>query len=145
MSLRPRGTWRILAVDDNVDSAESLRLLLEITGHEVLTAHDGPAALEAARHFRPQVVLLDIGLPGMNGYEVARRLRTQPGMDKALLVALTGYSQDEDRRRSQEAGFNAHLVKPADLDTLQALFADLGPADGEPPENHWPGDGRPLQ
>jgi CheY-like chemotaxis protein len=125
MSARAPESCRILAVDDNVDSAESLRLLLEITGHEVLTAHNGPAALDAARQFQPHIVLLDIGLPGMNGYEVAQRLRAQPGMEKALLVALTGYSQDDDRRRSQEAGFNAHLVKPADLETLQALFADF--------------------
>jgi two-component system CheB/CheR fusion protein len=117
---------RVLVVDDNLDSVDSLALLLRIRGHQVQTAPDGPAALEAARAFQPEVVLLDIGLPGMTGHEVARRLRQLPGMERALLVALTGYGQDDDRRLSQEAGFNVHLVKPADPDQLQAVLAGLG-------------------
>jgi CheY-like chemotaxis protein len=87
--------------------------MLRITGHEVHTAHDGPAALAAAHRFRPEVVLLDIGLPGMSGYEVARRLRQDVGTGGVMLVAMTGYGQDEDRRRAREAGFDHHLVKPA--------------------------------
>ena len=114
---------RILVVDDNRDGAESLALLLRAGGHAVRTAHDGAEALEAARAFRPQIVFLDIGLPGMDGYEAARRLRQEPGMEKGLLVALTGYGQEEDRRKALEAGFNVHLVKPADINTLQNIVA----------------------
>jgi CheY-like chemotaxis protein len=113
-SAEPAGRLRILVVDDNVDSAESLSLLLELGGHEVRTAHDGPAALEAARAFQPRVVLLDIGLPGMSGYEVARRLREMSGMERALLLALTGYGQEDDLRLARAAGFDQHLVKPAE-------------------------------
>jgi CheY-like chemotaxis protein len=110
-------------VDDNVDAAESLAMLLRLGRHDVRTAHDGPTALQVAEAFRPEVVLLDIGLPRMDGYEVARQLREREGMGKALLVALTGYGQDEDRRRSLEAGFDAHLTKPADPSVLQRLLA----------------------
>jgi two-component system CheB/CheR fusion protein len=117
---------RILVVDDNADAAESLALLLLGAGHEVHTAHDGPAALEAARAIRPDAVVLDIGLPRMDGYEVARRLCGEPGLARPLLVALTGYGQEEDRRRVEEAGFDAYLVKPAEPETLRALLADLG-------------------
>ncbi|MDC3989144.1 PAS domain S-box protein [Polyangium jinanense] len=122
----PTASRRILLVDDNPDVAESLSMLLRIAGHEVHTVHDGPAALEAARTFRPEVVLLDIGLPGMNGYEVARRLRQDPDQGQAILVALTGYGHDEDRRRTKEAGFSAHLVKPVDLVKLDAILASVG-------------------
>ena len=121
----PSAGSRVLIVDDNVDSAESLALLLTMSGHKVRTAHDGPAALEAAEAFRPEAVLLDIGLPGMDGYEVARRLRQQAGLNNTFLVAVTGYGQDEDRRRAEEAGFDAHLVKPADPVVLQQLLAGL--------------------
>jgi CheY-like chemotaxis protein len=100
--------------------------LLRTEWHEVHTAGDGPAALRAAEAFRPEVVLLDIGLPQMDGYEVARRLREQTGVKRALVVALTGYGQEEDRRRTREAGFDAHLVKPADLADLQRLLAGAG-------------------
>ncbi|MGK3987725.1 ATP-binding protein [Sorangium sp. So ce136] len=113
---------RILVVDDNPDVAESVRMLLEAMGYSVFVARNGPAALEAAPGFRPDVVLLDIGLPGMDGYEVARRLRRQAGLERALLVALTGYGQEEDRRRSRAAGFDHHLVKPVSRATLQALI-----------------------
>lgn len=114
---------RILVVDDNQDSAESLALLLEIYGHEVRTAFAGPAALETASTFRPDVVLLDIGLPGMDGYEVARRLRAEH--DRCRLIALTGYGRDDDRERSREAGFDHHLVKPVDLNELARVLGPL--------------------
>jgi CheY-like chemotaxis protein/two-component sensor histidine kinase len=118
---------RILVVDDNRDSAESLAMLLQVQGHEVQTAHDGLAALETARAFRPDIVLLDIGLPRMDGHEVARRLRREEGR-QAVLVALTGYGTDEDHRRSQEAGFDYHLVKPVELDALYQLLIRPEPA-----------------
>jgi CheY-like chemotaxis protein len=114
---------RILVVDDNTDAADSLTLLLRVLGHVVRTAYDGPTALDLVRAQPPDVVLLDIGLPGTSGLEVARRMRQDLGLTDALLVALTGYGQDEDRRRSEEAGFNAHLVKPVDLDALHDLLA----------------------
>jgi two-component system CheB/CheR fusion protein len=111
---------RILIVEDNWDAAESLAVLLRMQGHEVQVAHEGTATLDAARAFHPHIVLLDIGLPGMNGYEVARRLRQEFRPEDMLLVAVTGYGQEEDRRHSREAGFNAHLVKPIVLQTLNA-------------------------
>jgi CheY-like chemotaxis protein len=115
-------------VDDNKDLAESLAMLLEVRGHQVCVAPDGPAALAAAERFAPEVVLLDLSLPGMDGYEVARRLRRLPGAGRVALVALTGWPQEEDRRRSVGAGFDEYLVKPADLATLQALLESLRPA-----------------
>jgi CheY-like chemotaxis protein len=114
---------RVLVVDDNVDAAHSLARLLEAAGHDVSAVYDGLAALSQASQLRPDVILLDIGLPGLDGYEVARRLRSRPETAAALLVALTGYGQDEDRRRSQEAGFDHHLVKPVERGSLQRLFA----------------------
>ena len=108
---------RVMVVDDNHDSADTMAELIRIWGHEVRTANDGPSALECARGFRPQVVLLDVGLPGMDGYELARRLRAE-GLAGTLLVSVTGYGQDEDRRRAAEAGFDHHLTKPVDPDTL---------------------------
>jgi PAS domain S-box-containing protein len=114
---------RILVVDDNEDSAVSLALLLELSGHEVRTAGDGSAALSEARSFRPEVVLLDIGLPHMDGYEVARRLRGEEDLRGLLLFAMTGYGQEEDVRRSRQAGFDQHLVKPVDLPKLLDLLA----------------------
>jgi signal transduction histidine kinase/methanogenic corrinoid protein MtbC1/CheY-like chemotaxis protein len=117
------GAVRVLLVDDNVDAAESLAMLLRLRGHEVAVAYDGPAALRAAEARRPEVALLDIGLPSMDGYELARRLRPQPGLGRTVLVALTGWGQEEDRRRSAEAGFDHHLVKPVDLPELQRVLA----------------------
>ncbi|MEX2157745.1 MAG: ATP-binding protein [Gemmatimonadales bacterium] len=114
---------RILLVDDHHDSADSLATLLRLLGHDVRVAYDGPAGLEAAAAFRPEVVLLDIGLPGMDGNEVARRLRREPDSERILLVALTGYGRTEDRRRSRDAGFDSHLIKPVDLNALNALLA----------------------
>ncbi|WP_437949613.1 response regulator [Sorangium sp. So ce296] len=119
----PASTRRILVVEDNPDVAESLVMLLQALGHEVAMARSGPEALEAAPAFLPDVVLLDIGLPGMDGYEVARQLRRQPELERALLVALSGYGQDEDRRRSRAAGFDHHLVKPVSRAVLQPLIA----------------------
>jgi len=118
---------RILVVDDNRDSAESLADLLQLIGHETHTAFDGLAAVGAAAAFQPDVVFLDIGLPKLNGYEAARQIRTQPGGKGLFLVALTGWGQDEDRRRSAEAGFNAHLVKPVDFATLTKLLTKTQP------------------
>jgi PAS domain S-box-containing protein len=115
---------RILAVDDNRDSAESLALLLRHLGNDVKTAHDGPSAVSAAEEFRPDIVLLDIGLPGMNGYEVARHIRRQRGRD-VTLIAVTGWGNDEDRRRAHEAGFDQHLVKPMDLRALTQALRSL--------------------
>jgi PAS domain S-box-containing protein len=113
----------ILVVDDNVDAAESLTMLLRLMNHQVCIAHDGPSAIEAARKDRPDVVLLDIGLPVMDGYEVARRLREIPALKGTQMVAVTGYGQDEDRRRALECGFHQHLTKPVDLAVLQALLS----------------------
>ncbi len=122
----PQGpACRILVVDDNVDAAESLSMMLRLSGHEVRAAHGGPSAIDQAATFRPDAVLLDIGMPGMNGYETGRRLRELPGLDKAVLIALTGWGQEEDRQRSKEAGFHAHLVKPVDPGALEGLLASL--------------------
>ena len=115
---------RILVIDDNQDAASSLAMLLRVLGNEVKTANDGPTALEIFPEFRPSVVLLDLGMPGMSGYEVAARLRALPEFDNATLVALTGWGQADDRRRTQEAGFDQHLIKPVSLDTLQILLTD---------------------
>jgi PAS domain S-box-containing protein len=113
---------RILVVDDNRDSAESIALLLKLWGHDVRTAPDGATALETVRAYRPQVVLLDIGLPNVNGYDVAKQLRQEFGRDGLLLIAVTGYGQSEDRRRSAQAGFDHHLVKPVSPEDLAKLF-----------------------
>ena len=115
----------ILVVDDNVDVARCLNMLLSRDGHNVRVAYDGPSALDAANAFRPEVVLLDIGLPRMSGYDVAQRLRRQSGMEEAFLVALTGYGQGDDRQRANEAGFDAHFVKPMDLNSLREVLTRL--------------------
>jgi len=113
---------RILIVDDNKDSADSLALLLEITGNKTYMAHDGVEAVEAIEKHRPEVVLLDIGLPKLDGHEVCRRVRKQPWGKDIVVIALTGWGQEDDRRRSEEAGFNGHLVKPVDYDKLLKLL-----------------------
>ncbi|MGZ5095145.1 MAG: PAS domain S-box protein [Burkholderiales bacterium] len=113
---------RILVVDDNVDSAESMAMLLRAMGHEVHTAHDGASALEKADAHKPEIVLLDIGLPGMSGYAVGARMREVDALRKVRLIAITGYGQEDDRKRSRDAGFDHHLVKPVDLATLAALL-----------------------
>ena len=114
---------RVLVVDDNVDTVLSFSMLLEAYGHDVRTAHDGLAAVQAALEYRPDIMLLDIGLPGLNGYQVAKRIRQEPALKNIVLVALTGYGQDSDRRTSLEAGFNHHLVKPAILEQLLQILA----------------------
>jgi PAS domain S-box-containing protein len=116
---------RVLVVDDNVDSAESMAVLLRIYGHDVRLAHDGEAALEEARSFKPDVMFLDLSLPKMDGYEVARRLRMEPATRDITLVAMTGYGHEEERRRTHEAGFHLHLVKPVDFDMLKDLLSSL--------------------
>ena len=114
---------RVLVVDDNVDAAESMALLMQAAGHQVRMSNDGSAVLAAALDFLPEVVLLDLGLPGLDGYEVAKRLRQEPALNDLVLVAVTGYGQDSDRQRSQEAGFDHHLVKPADFEKLRQILA----------------------
>jgi len=116
---------RLMVIDDNKDAAESMSMLFELWGHQVLCAYDGRAALEAAAKYRPEAVFLDIGLPGMDGYEVAERLRELPESARAVLVAITGYGQDEDRRRSREVGIDHHLVKPVAPETLHNLLDTL--------------------
>ena len=114
---------RILVVDDNEDARDMLQIVLQDAGHSVAIAGDGPAAIATAAEFRPAVGVLDIGLPGMDGYQVARKLRELPQTCDSLLIALTGYGQADDRRRSAEAGFDGHFVKPVDIDALHALIA----------------------
>jgi PAS domain S-box-containing protein len=116
---------RLLVVDDNVDTAESLALLLRLYGHEVTVAHTGPSALQLALAHKPDAIMLDIGLPGLDGYEVARRLREHEAFKSVPLIAMTGYGQEADKERSKEAGFNFHLVKPIDPERLQDLLAGL--------------------
>jgi CheY-like chemotaxis protein len=129
-SLRDALRRRVLVVDDNADSRESLALSLAIAGHAVRLAGDGPSALAEAAEFQPEVALLDIGLPGMDGYELAQRLRSQSAPGDILLVALTGWGQEDDQRRGPESGFDHYLVKPA---SPQAILAVLGrPGPGAP-------------
>jgi PAS domain S-box-containing protein len=123
---KPTGpSLRVLVVDDSVDMARSLEMLLRESGHDVRTAHDGPAALETARDYRPNVVLLDIGLPELDGYEVAKRMRQNAVLQDVVLVAMTGYGQESDRRRAREAGFDHHLVKPAGFEQIQKILATV--------------------
>jgi CheY-like chemotaxis protein len=128
----PKSEWqpsgvpvkRVLVVDDNHDAALSLKLLLsKLWKHEVEVAHDGRTAIEKVREYRPDVVLLDIGLPGLDGYETARRIRELPDGAAPMLVALTGYGQESDRRKSEAAGFDLHLVKPASVEMLEQVFS----------------------
>lgn len=122
---RDRRTRRILVVDDNIDAAEMLAMLLEFDGHEVRKAASGPEALEVVDGFHPEIAFLDVGLPGMNGHELAGKLREQPSLDGILLVAITGWGQPEDRRRSREAGFDHHLTKPVTAQALLLLVASV--------------------
>jgi CheY-like chemotaxis protein len=118
------GARRVLVVDDNVAAAQMLSMLVSRLGrHQVDTAHDGPSAIEKVRASHPEVVLLDIGLPAMDGYEVGRAIREDPRFDDVLIVALTGYGQEEDRRRSREAGIDEHLVKPAAIEDIERMLA----------------------
>jgi CheY-like chemotaxis protein len=124
---------RVLVVDDCVDLAMSLKMLLKMMGHEVQIAHDGPGALAAYQTHQPDVILLDIGMPGMNGYEIVRRLRREQGARHPLVVAVSGYGQDEDKRKAREAGFDTFLTKPVhpkDLAELLASEKALAGSDG---------------
>jgi DNA-binding response OmpR family regulator len=129
-SARPQGNEvagalhrRVLVVDDNVDAAVSLRAALQLRGHAVEMAHDAPASLCVLKTFSPEVVLLDIGLPEIDGYQLARHIRSLPDGDKLLLVAITGWGQEDDRVRAHEAGFDEHMTKPVSLQALQAAMA----------------------
>ena len=113
-------------VDDNRDAAESLSMLLSITGHEIAMAHDGGTAFDSAERELPDVVLLDLGLPTLSGYEVCRRIRQQSWGREMFVIALTGWGQDEDRQKTREAGFDGHLVKPVAYDALLRLLDSLG-------------------
>lgn len=116
------GSLRVLVVDDNVDTAESMTMLVEMLGHTVKTEHDGNSALRAAFDFRPDVVLLDIGLPGLNGYEVASRIRQQPSLNNTVIVAITGYGHESDRQLALQAGIDHHLVKPVDFERVRRIL-----------------------
>jgi len=124
----PVRSLSLLVADDNRDATESLAALLRLEGHDVQTAFDGREAFKAAQDFRPDAVLMDIGMPILNGYEVAQMIREQLWGAQMLLIALTGWGQSDDRRRSREAGFNAHLVKPVDHLQLLGLIAEFGEA-----------------
>lgn len=117
---------RILVVDDNVDSAQGMAMLQRVRGHDVRTAFDGPSALALATESAPEVILLDIGLPGMDGFEVARRLRAAPTTATSVLIAMSGYGSEEDRAKAKEAGFDDYLVKPVELERLRALLEAVG-------------------
>jgi CheY-like chemotaxis protein len=122
------GALRVLVVDDWPDTAESMASLLRIWGHEVRVAGDGPSALALAADLRPDAVLLDVGLPGMDGYEVARRFRGDPDLRRAFLVTVSGRDREAEEGRSREAGCDRHLMKPVDLDALRRLLASARPA-----------------
>ena len=117
---------RILIIEDSQDTAETTRLLLKLSGHDAQTAATGMEGLAVARSFRPHVVLCDIAMPGMSGYDVARALRQEPSLGTIYLIAVTGYGRDEDRRRAAAAGFDLHLVKPVDYDSVLRLLSEGG-------------------
>jgi CheY-like chemotaxis protein len=120
-----RTRHRVLVADDNIDAAETLGMLLRLAGQEVVVAHGGVAAIEQALAHVPEIVVLDIGMPDVDGYEVCRRLRQEPSTQNALLIAVTGWGQDADRTRSHDAGFDHHFVKPVEWSTLEKLLAGL--------------------
>jgi CheY-like chemotaxis protein len=119
---------RILVVDDDLDGAETLAIVLRVAGHGVQVAHDGPSTLKIAADFQPDVVFLDVGMPGMDGFETARQLRQRVELDKAVLVALTGYGREEDRQRAAQAGFDHFLVKPTPPKVLTDIALQLRPS-----------------
>jgi CheY-like chemotaxis protein len=120
---------RVMVVDDNVDAADMLAALIDVIGHRCQVANNGADALRLAQAFQPQIMFLDIGMPGMSGYDVARALRGLPGLPQPVIVALTGWGDDKDRARTKDAGFDHHLIKPADLGTVEQLL-DSVPARG---------------
>jgi CheY-like chemotaxis protein len=113
----------VLIVDDNLDAAETLAMMLELLGQQTRQAHEGVGAIKAAQEYQPELIFMDIGLPGLSGHEVASRLRRELGMTQTFIVALSGYGTDEDRRKSMYAGFDSHLVKPLDPSTLPDILA----------------------
>ncbi len=115
---------RVMVVDDNADLVATMTALLRLAGHDVCSCHDGPSAIDAAVEYQPEVILIDIGLPGMNGYEVATRLRQMPPFEQTTLIAITGYGQADDRRRAREAGFDHHLTKPVFFEHLQQVLSN---------------------
>ena len=119
---------RILVADDDLDGAETLAIVLRVAGHDVQIAHDGPSTLRIAADFQPDVVFLDVGMPGMDGFETARQLRQRVELDKAVLVALTGYGREEDRARAAQAGFDHFLVKPTPPKILTDIALQLRPS-----------------
>jgi CheY-like chemotaxis protein len=114
---------RVLVVDDNQDAARIFAVLLRSVGHDVRTSHDGPSALEAAINYLPDAVLLDLGLPGMSGFDVAKRMRQEPSLANVVLIALTGYGRPEDRQQSLDAGVDHHLIKPAEFEQVRQILA----------------------
>ena len=122
MAARTVQRRRVLIVDDNRDSVETMATLIRLSGHEIEMAHDGETALKKAKSFKPEIILLDVGLPDMHGYEVAERLRAIPENKSLVIVALTGYGNEEDRRRARDAGFDYHFVKPVDFTALESLI-----------------------
>jgi PAS domain S-box-containing protein len=126
-TVSPTYRARVLVADDNRDAADTLSMILELDGHEVRTAYDGAEALQIAEQFAPQIALLDIGMPNLDGYQTARRIRGQPGGSDMLLIALTGWGQEQDRRQATEAGFNCHLVKPVDPQAIGVLIEQMKP------------------
>ena len=118
---------RVLVVDDNEDTVTTFSILLRESGHDVRTAHDGEKVVQAVLDYQPDVVLMDIGLPGMNGYSVAQQLRLKPTLQDVVLIALTGYGQESDRKAALQAGFNYHMVKPADFGKLEQILATVTP------------------
>lgn len=121
---------RVVVIDDDRDVADSLAMLLELLGCDVKTAYSGTAGVSLVTDFAPSVVFLDLGMPDINGFETARRIRAEPAGQQTLLIALTGWGQDADKRRTREAGFDRHLVKPADISALEEILTS---ADEEPP------------
>jgi CheY-like chemotaxis protein len=126
------GGLRVLVIDDNRDSADSATDVLRLLGNQVESAYDGEAGLSVARRLRPHMILLDLAMPGMDGYEVRRRLRAEPHSENALLVAMTGFGNEQDKRRTQEAGFDGHLTKPVELDALVSLLNEARTRAGLP-------------
>src|SRR5262245_26410808 len=123
--IAPEGAPRVLVVDDNPDGAEMLAVALGLKGYDARVAYDAPMALQVAAEFHPAVAFLDLGVPVMDGYELAAHLRDLPGLQDLRLIAVTGYSQETDRRRSREAGFDHHLIKPIDIDSIDSVVAPL--------------------
>jgi CheY-like chemotaxis protein len=120
-----RVSHRILVVDDNRDLTDTLGMMLRFSGNSIRTAHDGEAAVAAAEEFNPDIIILDLGLPKLNGYEACRRIRRQPGGKQRIIVAVTGWGREEDRRRTKDAGFDQHWVKPVNPAALTKLLAEL--------------------